>query len=167
MSKKYSIRHLIPEDVEIYKSIRLEALRINPEAFVGAYEEEILYNNDDFRKTLDSADIFGAFHEGQIIGIIGFNRPVLKKIRHEGELISLYITPEFRSLGIGSSLMKHAIEYAKSYVLQLCLYCNTENHALIKFYEKHGFTTFGLYPRGMKAGDRFYDANIMFLKLDD
>ena len=41
MSKTYDIRHLSIKDIDIYKSIRLEALENNPEAFVGAYEEEV------------------------------------------------------------------------------------------------------------------------------
>ena len=110
-------------------------------------------------------DIFGAFFEEQIIGIIGFKQETLKKIEHSGELVSLYIAPKFRSQGIGGSLVKHAIEHAQNQVSQLCLYCITENDELIRFYEKHGFTTLGVYPRGMKLGEKFYDTNIMFLTL--
>lgn len=161
----YNIRHLTSEDVNLYKSIRLEALKTNPEAFGGTYEEEVLYKDDDFRKRLISQDIFGAFFEEQIIGVIGFKPETLKKTSHNGELLSLYISPAFRDKDIGGNLIKHAIEYAKSHVSQLCLHCITENRALVRFYEKHGFTTIGVYPKGMKLGKKFYDTNIMFRAL--
>ena len=162
MNKVFKIRLLTVEDINIYKIIRLKALKNNPEAFAGAYEEESLYNNRDFKKLFVQVNIFGAFFEEQLVGIIGFKQETFKKIKHNGELISLYVYDAFRNQGIGSNLIKYTIEYAKSKVLQLSIHCNTENQALVKFYEKHGFNSIGIHPKAMKLGERFYDSTTMF-----
>lgn len=158
----YNIRHLSIKDIDIYKSIRLEALKNNPEAFGATYEEEILYSDEDFRKLLVRLDIFGAFFEERIVGIIGFKAETMQKVSHNGELVSMYITPDFRNIGVGSALINHAIRHAQNQVSQLCLHCITDNQALVRFYEKQGFTIIGVYPKGMKLGDKYYDTAIMF-----
>lgn len=166
MTEEYHARLLLSSDVDIYRSIRLKALQTDPESFSSLYEEEALYSDEEFKVLLEKTVIFGIFHKDEIIGSVGLEMPSLTKIRHNGDLISLYIAPEHRSKGAGSKLLNHLIEYTRDKLLQLSLYCISDSHGAIKFYEKHGFVTMGVYPRSLKSGDKFYDSNMMFLKLD-
>lgn len=166
MTTEYCVRLLTTDDVDVYKSIRLQALQTNPESFGGLYEEEALYRDEEFKEFLGKIPTFGIFHEGEIIGSVGIELQSLTKIKHDGGVLGLYVAPEHRGKGAGSILLNHLIEYAKDIVLQLSLYCISDSHDAIKFYEKHGFVTIGIYPRSLKTGDKFYDSNMMFLKLD-
>lgn len=166
MTTEYCVRLLTTDDVDVYKSIRLQALQTNPESFGGLYEEEALYRDEEFKELLSKSLIIGIFHKGEIIGSVRLELQLLTKIKHDGGVLGLYVSPEHRGRGAGSVLLNHLIKYARDIVLQLSLYCISDSHDAIKFYEKHGFVTIGIYPRSLKAGDRFYDSNMMFLKLD-
>lgn len=63
------IRRLNPNDVALWKEIRLEALKNHPPAFGMSYEEEILYSDDKFREILAENQVFGAFDGERIVAI--------------------------------------------------------------------------------------------------
>ena len=166
MDSKYRVVLLTPDDVDIARRIRLEALQNNPEAFGSSYAEEVLYSNDKFREILVRVKIFGLFCNDKIVGSVGFEVESMKKLAHNGCITGMYVTPAHRGNGAGSMLLKAVVEYAKGHVMQLYLYCISEGKGAIKFYEKHGFVTCGIHPRALKEGDKFYDTNVMLLELD-
>lgn len=49
---EYTIRAAIKDDAETYKSLRLRALKNNPEAFGRAYEESVEKDIDYFRQRI-------------------------------------------------------------------------------------------------------------------
>ena len=85
------IRQLQEQDWEIWKGIRLEAVQLHPEAFGSSYEEESLWKDEDFKNSLIKSDIFGAFEEKKLIGIAGFFQFKLLKLKHRGNLFSMYV----------------------------------------------------------------------------
>ena len=166
MDPKYYVALLTPDDVDILREIRLEALQNNPEAFGSSYEEEAVYSDANLKEQLTKAKTFGLFYDNKIIGQVNFGVLPIKRTLHDGYLTGMYVTPSHRDKGIGSILLQAVIKYAQDKVIQLHLECISENKGVIKFYEKHGFVTFGTHPRALKDGDKFYDTNFMFLKLD-
>ena len=67
------IRRLLPADASLYRDIRLEALRLSPEAFGSAYETESIHPVGWFAERLDrGAVILGAVRGGELAGIVGF-----------------------------------------------------------------------------------------------
>lgn len=167
MKAEYQIRLLTTADVDIYRGIRLKALQTNTKSFDGLHEEEVLYSDEKFKASLERIAIFGIFYEDEIIGSAGLEISSLIKLKHNGDLVGFYVAPEHRGKGAGSKLLNHIIEYSRmKQVLQLSLHCISDGYSAIKFYEKHGFLTIGVYPRSLKSGDKFYDSNMMFLKLD-
>lgn len=89
-------RKLTPEDWQIWKKIRLEALQNSPENFGSSYEEESQWSDDDFKKGLSSSDIFGAFVDNTLAACAGFYRLQALKTRHRGVLWGMYTRPEYR-----------------------------------------------------------------------
>ena len=61
-------------DAVIYRDIRLEALRLEPEAFSSTLADESPQSLAWFAARLDSAAVFGAFSGGALVGIAGFLR---------------------------------------------------------------------------------------------
>jgi len=76
------------------------------------------------------------------------------ELRRVGEIHEIFVHPNYRKRGIGSTLLKKAIEYAKSKKREMMgLWVGVENYEAKKFYEKFGFTetvTIGKWTRMIK-----------------
>src|SRR5436190_6843187 len=105
------IIHLQEQDWAIWKDIRLEALKLHPEAFGSSYEEESMYSNKDFKQNLVKSDIFGAFSNHKLMGVAGFAIYGPQKLRHKGMLFTLYVKPEKRGQGIAGQLLATVIQH--------------------------------------------------------
>ena len=69
------IRLLTKEDAKKYWDLRLQALQVNPEAFVTTYEEAIRQENPikrvESNLTAATSCTFGAFNEDhQLVGVV-------------------------------------------------------------------------------------------------
>lgn len=159
-----NIRLLDKKDWPSFKALRLEALLMHPEAFGSSYEEEAILSGDAFEKNFNKSNIFGAFQEKQLVGCAGFFIHNPSKMTHRGVVFSMYIKPEYRSLGIGDALLKAVIAHAKKVVMQLHLTVVTTNQSALRLYEKNGFRIYGTEPRSLKIGDQFYDEHMMVLE---
>ena len=62
------IRRLEPSDAALYREIRLEGLRISPEAFGSTFEKESVLPLSWFEALLGRTAIFGAFVDGTLAG---------------------------------------------------------------------------------------------------
>src|SRR5689334_2437393 len=79
-----TIRALTSADVEAYRAIRLEALRLEPEAYASSYQEESS-RPEIFRERLEGklgGTTFGAFAAEEIVGTAGGVREDRLKTRH-------------------------------------------------------------------------------------
>ena len=69
--------------------------------------------------------------------ICNFSSPDLS---HWGELVSLYVHPDYWGQGYGSALMEEVLNRMKTAGYPgCCLYVLRENNRARRFYEKHGF----------------------------
>ena len=59
-------------DAVLYRDIRLEALRANPEAFGSTFEIEDAQPLSWFSARLASSILFGAFRDAKLVAIAGF-----------------------------------------------------------------------------------------------
>jgi ribosomal protein S18 acetylase RimI-like enzyme len=62
-----------------------------------------------------------------------------------------------------SCIRSHALE---TRVLQIQLCVNADNKRAQAFYDSLGFLRFGIEPRSMRVGEKFYDEEHMILRLD-
>ncbi len=114
------VRILTEADGEAFWTIRLRALRDDPESFGSSYEEilerGIAGATQSLRKRDTSPDdaTFGAFEGGTLVGIAGFRREEEVKKRHKGVIWGMYVPREMRGKGIGKALLQAAIAYAKT-----------------------------------------------------
>lgn len=62
-------------------------------------------------------------------------------------LEDMVVAPSARGSGIGSALLRYAIEFAKGCgVKRITLLTDQDNHAAQRFYAKHGFTKSSMIP---------------------
>jgi ribosomal protein S18 acetylase RimI-like enzyme len=161
------IRQLQEQEWALWKEIRLEALKLHPEAFTNTYEEESSWEDENFKKNLVENNIFGAFVSNKLLGVAGFFIYEPQKLKHQGLLFAMYVRKESRGKGVADYLVKAIINHARQRVIQLHCTVNSENKNALKLYQRHGFQTYGTAPRTVKLGEKFYDEDLMILMFDE
>src|SRR5712692_8242742 len=87
----FEIRRLRVADVEDYRTIRLAALRTEPEAFGSVYDIEVTRPVDSFVERLASSIVLGAYAGERIVGVAGFRQesgPSLLALRKRNRMIT-------------------------------------------------------------------------------
>ena len=161
-TQSIEIRRLLPADAALYRDIRLEALRVSPEAFGSAYETESAHPVEWFADRLKrGAVILGAFRGGELAGIVGFVAAEGPKQRHKGELVSMYVRPAARCAGVGRRLIDAALELAAETVELVLIAVVKGNEQAHRLYRSAGFVEYGLEQRALKFDGRYYDEILM------
>ncbi len=164
------IRRLGPEDAAAFADIRLEGLRLAPDAFGSDYEIERGWPQEKFAERLTLSTVFGFEDAGALLGVAGFVADSKKKFQHRGDLWGMYVRKSARGRGVGAQLVEAVIEHARPRVKQLHLHVATTNRAARALYERYGFRRYGIEPRAMKASEdapgEFMNAALMVRFLD-
>jgi ribosomal protein S18 acetylase RimI-like enzyme len=155
------IRRLSPDDASLYRDIRLEALRLSPEAFGSTFAAEHPQPLSSFAARLERAAVFGAFCGGDLCGIAGFFGKQGPKDSHKGGLWGMYVRPDMRKFGIGRRLVEAVIEHAVQHVEILQLTVVSGNEAARRLYAKLGFVEYGVEKNALKAGAHYWDEVLM------
>ncbi|MGN8115904.1 N-acetyltransferase family protein [Labrys sp. 22185] len=159
------IRRLGPADGDDYRTIRLAALATAPEAFGSTYAAEVVRPAAAFAERLSQSVVFGAYGDGQIVGMAGYWRQDGLKDRHKGQVWGVYVEPGWRGQGVAGALMAAVIEAARGEVEQLLLAVVQGNDNALALYRRLGFEVYGVEPRALKAGNTYLDEALMVLFL--
>jgi RimJ/RimL family protein N-acetyltransferase len=169
-NQSLQIRELTPNDAEIYREIRLRALKEHPEAFGATYEQSSQHPIEWFTERLNTKDgafILGAFIAGKLVGTVGMFRNESSKVRHKGIIWGMHTAAETQGQGVGRALLTAAIDRARQIpdieLLQLTVV--TQNTNARNFYLSCGFEVYGLEPHALKIGDTYYTEEHMFMLL--
>jgi ribosomal protein S18 acetylase RimI-like enzyme len=163
MSSDVTIRRLRPDDANCFREIRLEALKANPQAFGSTFEFEDKLDVAWFAGRLESSHVMGAFRDGELVGMAGFAIQQGEKNAHKGRLWSMYVRPSSRKLGVGRLLVSTVLNVARDNVELIQLSVVRENRPARSLYESVGFLEFGMEPKALKLGDKYYDEAHMAL----
>jgi RimJ/RimL family protein N-acetyltransferase len=165
-----SVRLLDPHDVEQFKAMRLLAVDNAPTAIWSTRQEEMARSIEEVANRIRSTPtqaVFGAFEGEVLVGVTGIRREPLFQVSHKATVWGVFVNPAYRGRGIAQTLLSsataHAIKEWNTIQLMLCV--NAENLPAKRLYASYGFQTFGLEPRAMKVGDRFYDEEHMCKQL--
>ena len=162
-------RVLTAADIEEYSRLRLEALERDPEAFSASPETHRALSADELKARIGpgahGSFLLGGFVEGRLCGMMGFFRDQNPKLRHRGHVWSVYVTAAARGQGLGRQLMTGLVERAAATegIEQVVLSVSTTQVAAVRLYRSLGFESFGIEPRAMKIGDRYFDHEHMVL----
>jgi ribosomal protein S18 acetylase RimI-like enzyme len=158
-------------DAEVYRGLRLQSLRLHPEAYLSSYESEKKLSIVTTRIRLEPSEnnfTLGAFDgEEKLVGIVTFFRESRPKIDHKANIYSVYVDSDVRKQGVGRRLMVELIARARLLpgleILNLTVTSN--NVAAKRLYESLGFICYGTEPKAMKLGDEYLDEDLMILML--
>ena len=166
----FEIRPLTASDAAAFRRIRLEAIADAPLAIWPTHDEEAGRTDEEIRARIRQTGtqvVFGAFIDGQLAGIAGLRREPFVQVRHKAVIWGVFIRPAQRQAGLARKLFAHLLSHARAEgVLQIHLTVNTENVRARELYRSLGFAPFGLEPRAMRVGDRWFDEEHMILRLD-
>ncbi len=163
------IKILEPKDAVIYRDIRLDALKSNPEAFSSSYAEEKEYPLENFENRLSFGHFFtfGAFVDDKLSGVVTLIIETKIKTKHRAYIVAMYVNPEMRKSGIGRRLMTEAIQMAKEMkeIKQIYLSVTSSNEPAKNLYKSLGFRTYGIDKNGLRVDGTYYDDELMVLVL--
>ena len=130
-------------DAVLYRDIRLEALRTNPEAFGSTFEIEVAKHLDWFSAGLANSTLLGAFRGAQLLAIAGFAIQQGQKEAHKGLIWGMYVHPDARRAGIGRRLIEAILDLARHHVELVQLTVVRENEEARRLYASMGFLEYG------------------------
>ncbi|MBK5350452.1 GNAT family N-acetyltransferase [Bacillus sp. TH22] len=165
------IRLLTKEDAEKYWDLRLQALQVNPEAFVTTYEEAIRQENPikrvESNLTATTSCTFGAFNEeNHLVGVVTLLTEEREAYKHKGHIVAMYVDAQNRRNGLARELITNAIQRARDIKLeQLTLGVVSTNEPAKKLYGSMGFKTYGIEKRALKMKGVYSDDEYMVLFL--
>jgi RimJ/RimL family protein N-acetyltransferase len=156
------IRRLISSDAGAYQALRLQALRDSATAFGSSYDEECHTPIEvvaGFLAAGSGRDMFGAFIDGQLVGMIGVGREGSRKESHKVFLRSMYVVPDHRGEGIGRRLVSEALSFAASIpgLHHVSLAVTAGNVEAVALYESMGFERAGVAPASLLVDGVLYD----------
>jgi ribosomal protein S18 acetylase RimI-like enzyme len=165
----YRIRPLVPADADDYRRVRLEALRLHPDAFGAAYEDEAALDSTQFaeRLAMEGLTRYGGYAHGLLVGLSGLRIHNGAKERHKAHLFSMYVAAAHRRSGLAQQLVDAVIAGARAggaVVLQLSV--TVHNEPALQLYRRMGFTAYGIERRSLKVDGQFHDEELMALDLD-
>jgi ribosomal protein S18 acetylase RimI-like enzyme len=167
MTSDILIRKLEPSDAEGFRSLRLEALTVAPEAFGASYEEDASIPLETIRARLSAGPnaVFGAFADQALVGMAGFAVYDRVKARHKGVLWGVYVKAEWRGHHVGKRLVQRVIDHASRHVMMLEATVGLTNDGARLTYHGLGFKPYGIQRKALRVGDTFYDEGLLYLDL--
>ncbi len=160
-----ALRIIRLEDAAALRDIRLEMLRLHPEAFAADLETEQAMTVADFAARAAGSMTFGGYVDESLAGMVVFVRPQRSKIGHTGMLAAMYVRAAYRGSGLADALIEAVIDHAIGEAEQIELAVNVENTRAIALYQRHGFVPFGRKPRSIHVGCKYYDEILMMRPL--
>lgn len=145
------IRDIQLTEAESFWTLRLEALLNHPTAFGSSYEEAKETPMEVVRERMISNEnqfVLGAYsgESNRLVGMVGFKRETSVKMRHKAFIWGMYVTLEYRQLGVGRLLMEELLTRASAMngLEIVMLTVVTSNVSASRLYRSLGFETNGV-----------------------
>jgi ribosomal protein S18 acetylase RimI-like enzyme len=165
------IRLLAPGDAEAFRALRLAALKECPTAFTADYETNLRRPLSHFAAQIQSAPdnfMVGAFRNLELVAITGFYRSEGPKLRHRGNIWSVYVASDLRRSGLGRKMLDEVIARARSLdgMIQIHLSVVADNIGARTLYLNSGFEIVGRAPRAIHVDGKYFDEDLLVLPLE-
>jgi ribosomal protein S18 acetylase RimI-like enzyme len=153
----FTIRPFRPDEAAQYREIRLEGLRLHPEAFGAAFEQESTEPLPWFTARLTSSVVFAGFQDQAVLGTAGFMPETGLKRAHKAHLWGMYVRQNARGTGLARLLVQAVLDHAQDRVELIQLSVVANNATARRLYASHGFEPYGLEHHALRVDGRYFD----------
>lgn len=161
-----TLKLLDADDFEIFKRIRLEALRAAPKAFASSAAEWEQLADEEWRLRLTNNLVVVSFRRGEPVGIMGLMRQPASKMAHRATIVMVYLRGSERGGGYAVKMLNLLLDHARALgIRQVELAVSAANPAAIRFYQREGFHEIGCIPAGFLHEGREIDEIMMTRRL--
>ena len=158
------IRLLTEKDANLYRKIRLQSLKTDPEAFLSTYKNESKLPIEYFQHKIKNSTkdptfgYYGFFEGERLIAYAQISDGLLFKKRHIVYFYELHVDPDFRRKGYATQLINYLIGKIKKdkKIEHIELKVNSRNRSAISLYEKLGFKRTAKLPHAVKESNNTY-----------
>ncbi len=136
----FTIQQLTVEDVEVFKSIRLEALNSDPGNFGSSFEIESVRTDREWLEILEdqSRAHFALKSDNVVVGLTGVI--TCREDATCAKLIASYIRKDYRRMGGSELLYRVRIDWARRNNFKAIIVSHRESNLASKMAnQKHGF----------------------------
>jgi ribosomal protein S18 acetylase RimI-like enzyme len=137
------ILRLGPDEWEVFRDLRLRALREAPYAFGSRYDDWVEVPESRWRDRLAGVPLNLVARRGG--ASVGMASGVLDG-DNEAELISMWVDPAARGSGVAAALVGAVVEWAGAAGRSTYLMVRSENARAIAAYVRAGFVDLGIPP---------------------
>lgn len=163
-------RPLGADDWAAFQALRLAAIADSPSALYPTHEEEAGQRPEAVQERIAETRfqvVFGIFDGATLVGMAGLRQLALVQVAHKAMLWGVFVHPDQRGGGLARQLLSALFSHARERGIdQITLSVNAENPRAAGLYRSMGFEVYGREPRAMRIGERFYDEDLMVLRLD-
>lgn len=156
------IRKIGEEDLEMYRELRLSALKsADAQAFGGNYEEEASRTREDWLKRFNDPYrmYLGYFVDEALVATAGAFYGEDKDV---WVIVGVYTKPEYRKQGIAHSLVEAVIvELRKQDIKRVILYVNMKQEQAVSLYKTLGFKQFDIVKDFEMGDGQLHDEYVM------
>jgi ribosomal protein S18 acetylase RimI-like enzyme len=133
------VREITADDWELMRDVRLTALAEAPYAFGSTYAQEADFTEERWRGRISERSVtFFAHEETADAAPAGLAGVYVED--GEPELVSMWVRPSARGLGVGDALVEAAAAWAKTRDYgSLSLWVTESNAPAVRLYERLGF----------------------------
>ncbi|MER9327142.1 GNAT family protein [Mesorhizobium sp. M0488] len=161
-----ALKLLDPDDFEIFKRIRLEALRTVPEAFASSAADWESLPDEEWRRRLTNTPVVVSFQDQEPVGLMGLMRQQAGKMAHRATIVMVYLRGSERGGGHAVAMLNLLLDHARTlHIRQVELAVSAENQAAIRFYLREGFHEIGRIPGALLHEGREIDEIMMARRL--
>jgi RimJ/RimL family protein N-acetyltransferase len=168
-----SIRIATAQDADQLYNLRLEALRMHPDAFAADVDITAANGVEAWVTLIEnyardqSGAVIMASTKDNLIGMTGILCGHWPKTRHNATLWGMYVKPAWRRLHICEAMIKCCLKWAmENQIMVVKLGVNTSNTNAIRCYTHCGFSTYGTEPRAVYERGVYHDEYLMAKILD-
>jgi ribosomal protein S18 acetylase RimI-like enzyme len=114
-----------------------------------------------FAERIVKGSVFGAFADGELLGVAGYWPQDGAKESHKATLWGMYVRSSRRGSGLGRCLVEAVVAHASGRVELLQLGVASGNEAALRLYIKAGFAEYGREMKALKQGEHYIDEILM------
>lgn len=161
------VRRLTAADAIAFRQIRLEALRLHPDAYGSTLAQWEPMPQSAYVKRIESGVLYGLFTDNGLEGTLAYDRDDGFNARHRAGIHAVYIRKTLRGKGGIDLLIRAAVELAQTDgVVQLELGVTETNTRAYDAYVRNGFGRYAVIPRAILFKGRYLDEIQLIRKLD-